>query len=61
MHILYFRDILNNGLSKLSILPDSDKYDCVLCSHVSDLDWDGTNEILLGTYGQVKLIMYAVL
>ena len=54
--LYFFRDILNNGLSKLSILPDSDQYDCVVCSYVSDVDWDGTNEILLGTYGQELLV-----
>ncbi|XP_028397705.1 KICSTOR complex protein kaptin-like [Dendronephthya gigantea] len=52
-----YEDVLNNGLSKLSILPDSDKYDCVVCSHISDVDWDGNNEILLGTFGQ-ELMVY---
>ncbi|XP_046853474.1 KICSTOR complex protein kaptin-like isoform X3 [Xenia sp. Carnegie-2017] len=47
-----YEDVINNGLNKFIILPDSDQYDCVLCSHVNDLTWSGTNEILLGTYGQ---------
>ena len=37
------------------ILPDSDMYDSVLCTTVADLDFDGENEILLGTYGQVSI------
>ncbi|CAG8467466.1 2432_t:CDS:10 [Diversispora eburnea] len=29
---------------------------CVLCSHVMDVDWDGRNEIIIGTYGREMLI-----
>lgn len=34
-------------------LPDSDDFDCVTCTCIADVDWDGSNEIILGTYGQV--------
>ena len=35
-------------------LPDSDDFDCVTCTCIADVDWDGSNEIILGTYGQVN-------
>ena len=35
------------------VLADSDRYDCAVCCLVADIDFDGQNEILLGTYGQV--------
>ena len=37
----------------MAALPQSDHYDSVTCSLVADIDLDGENEILLGTYGQV--------
>ena len=45
--------MLNNGLSHQSILAGSASADSVLCSCVADVDFDGQNELLLGTYGQV--------
>lgn len=53
-----FRNILENGLDLTSqcILPNSDKFDCVTSGLISDIDMDGKNEILLGTYGQQLLI-----
>ena len=48
------RNVTLNGLSSMVTLPDSDDYDCVVCSCVADVDWDGVNEIILGTYGQVQ-------
>ena len=36
-------------------LPDSDDFDCVTCTCIADVDWDGRNEIILGTYGQVHI------
>lgn len=46
---------MENGLNLSSqfILPNSDKFDCVTCGLISDIDMDGRNEILLGSYGQV--------
>ena len=37
-------------------LPDSDDFDCVTCTCIADVDWDGSNEIILGTYGQVFVL-----
>lgn len=58
----YFRHILNDGLDLASqfSLPDSDKFDCVTCGHISDIDMDGKNEILLGTYGQVSFLFFKI-
>jgi len=37
----------------MNILNQSDQFDSVTCSCVADIDFDGRNEIVLGTYGQV--------
>lgn len=47
------RDIINQGFTNMVTLPDSDDFDCVTCTCIADVDWDGRNEIILGTYGQV--------
>ncbi|NXT54474.1 KPTN protein, partial [Pluvianellus socialis] len=52
-----YRDVLSEGLGSQLILPASDQYDSVLCALVSDVDFDGAAEILLGTYGQ-ELLCY---
>ncbi|NXV97048.1 KPTN protein, partial [Calonectris borealis] len=52
-----YRDVLTNGLSDQLVLPASDQYDSVLCALVTDVDFDGAREILLGTYGQ-ELLCY---
>ncbi|XP_060711950.1 KICSTOR complex protein kaptin isoform X2 [Hemiscyllium ocellatum] len=52
-----YRDVLKNGLSDQAILPESDQFDSVLCALVTDVDFDGVKEILLGTYGQ-ELLCY---
>ena len=44
------------GLSTPVLLPQSDSHDSILCSHVADIDFDGRNEIILGTYGQTLLV-----
>lgn len=36
-------------------LPESDGFDSVTCACIADVDWDGCDEIILGTYGQVRL------
>lgn len=38
------------------ILNGSESSDCILCSCIADINMDGQNEILLGTYGQEVLI-----
>ncbi|XP_022251531.1 KICSTOR complex protein kaptin-like isoform X2 [Limulus polyphemus] len=45
-----------NDLTQQLILPESDYYDCVTCGIVADINMDGKNEILLGTYGQELLV-----
>ncbi|GAB0201897.1 KICSTOR complex protein kaptin [Grus japonensis] len=52
-----YRDVLTRGLTDQVILPASDQYDSVLCALVTDVDFDGVREILLGTYGQ-ELLCY---
>ncbi|CAB5192498.1 unnamed protein product [Rhizophagus irregularis] len=37
-------------------LRECSQHDSVLCSHIMDIDWDGKNEILIGTYGRELLI-----
>lgn len=54
------RDILNNGMNEDIILNGSETSDCILCSCVADINMDGQNEILLGTYGQEVLIFYFI-
>ena len=49
------RSVLEKGFGDGILPPDSDKYDCGMCVHASDIDFDGENELLLGTYGQVRV------
>ncbi|GBN57436.1 KICSTOR complex protein kaptin [Araneus ventricosus] len=53
-----YRDILKHGLElkNQELLPESSMYDCVVCSLIADIDMDGKNEVLLGTYGQELLV-----
>ncbi|CAL7951687.1 unnamed protein product [Xylocopa violacea] len=51
-----FMDILNNGMHEDIILNGSETSDCILCSCIADINMDGQNEILLGTYAQEVLI-----
>ena len=50
---LIHRNIINEGFTNMVTLPDSDDFDCVTCTCIADVDWDGRNEVILGTYGQV--------
>ncbi len=45
---------MDNGFSDPSVLPGSDLFDSVLCVTVGDVDFDGQNEVIIGTYGQVS-------
>lgn len=51
--VLSCRNVVDRGLVDTLILPDSDAYDTVTCALVTDIDFDGIQEIILGTYGQV--------
>lgn len=44
---------MEEGFSKPLVLPNSHKHDSVLCVELADVDWDGQNEIVLGTFGKV--------
>lgn len=48
------RDIKKNGLEDQIVLKSSYNYDSVLCGCIADVDFDGLNEIILGTFGQVS-------
>uniref|UniRef100_A0A8C0ILF0 Kaptin, actin binding protein n=1 Tax=Chelonoidis abingdonii TaxID=106734 RepID=A0A8C0ILF0_CHEAB len=50
------RDVLTHGLADQLTLPASDQHDSVLCALVTDVDFDGAPEILLGTYGQLVCV-----
>ncbi|XP_039428362.1 LOW QUALITY PROTEIN: KICSTOR complex protein kaptin [Corvus cornix cornix] len=49
--------ILRRGLAEPLELPGSSGSDAVVCAKVTDVDFDGAAEILLGTYGQ-ELLCY---
>ncbi|XP_043249546.1 KICSTOR complex protein kaptin-like [Colletes gigas] len=55
-YAVVFMDILNNGMEEDIRLNVSETSDCILCSCIADINMDGQNEILLGTYGQEILI-----
>ncbi|XP_076231442.1 KICSTOR complex protein kaptin [Calliopsis andreniformis] len=55
-YAIVFMDILNNGMEEDIRLNGSESSDCILCSCIADINMDGQNEILLGTYGQEVLI-----
>ena len=48
-----FRNVTEQGLTELVVLPESDSYDSALCCLAADIDFDGQSEVLIGTYGQV--------
>ena len=45
--------MLEDGFRRPLALPDSHKHDSVLCIELADVDWDGQQEIVLGTFGKV--------
>ncbi|XP_072767675.1 KICSTOR complex protein kaptin [Anoplolepis gracilipes] len=51
-----FENILEYGMKQDVILSGSESSDCILCCCIADINMDGQNEILLGTYGQEVLI-----
>lgn len=53
-----FRNILYNGFSEPCSLQYSGQHDSVLCGLAADIDFDGNNEILLGTYGQASYVLH---
>ncbi|XP_057333517.1 KICSTOR complex protein kaptin-like isoform X2 [Microplitis mediator] len=53
---IVFTDILRYGMKKEVVLQTGDNTDCILSSCVADINMDGNNEILLGTYSHEILI-----
>ncbi|XP_066587970.1 KICSTOR complex protein kaptin-like isoform X2 [Prorops nasuta] len=53
---MVFMDVLHQGINENIPLNGSESSDCILCSCAADINMDGYNEILLGTYGQELLI-----
>lgn len=51
-----YRDVLGKGQNAYAMLPASDQFDTVVCGCVADIDMDGENEVILGTYGQEVLV-----
>lgn len=54
--IFLLRNVLANNLSDPVVLTGTDAEDCITCSCVCDIDLDGKNEILLGTFGKMCFI-----
>ena len=51
-----FYDLETEGLSKSKALPSSDEFDVATCCTLADIDFDGNQEILIGTYGELVLV-----
>ena len=57
LFVLILRNVTTQGFTNMVTLPESDEFDCVTCTCIADVNWDGNNEILLGTYGQVRFVL----
>jgi len=55
-YAIVYNAITKNGLEKPEQLERSDIFDSVLSCEVTDIDWDGCNEILITTFSQELLI-----
>ena len=53
MYILISSNVEENGLLRCHALHKATEYDSILCAEVADIDWDGKNELILGTFGKV--------
>ncbi|XP_032680752.1 KICSTOR complex protein kaptin-like isoform X2 [Odontomachus brunneus] len=58
-HAIIFEDILKHGMKQDVILSGTELSDCILCCCIADINMDGENEILLGTYNQ-EVLIYAL-
>lgn len=52
----YCRDILTNGLKKCTALPRPDMTSVYTSLDITDVDFDGHKEILIGTSAEVTII-----
>ena len=51
-----YRNVQQDGMNRKKLLPGTGEIDISLATFIGDLDFDGYNEIVLGTYGKVFLI-----
>ncbi|KAF9300869.1 hypothetical protein BGZ74_007407 [Mortierella antarctica] len=51
-----YSDIDTHGLLKRTDLAECSYHDSILAAHVMDADWDGHNELLIGTYGRQLMV-----
>ena len=56
-----FSNVLEQGLDDFAILPGSHEHDVQTCACITDLDFDGKDEIVIGTYGEVMLVYKSVI
>lgn len=56
-YALLFKNVFEEGLNDSSTLPESDKYDSILCCSIIYNVLTGRNTILIGTYGK-KILAY---
>ncbi|CAF4517106.1 unnamed protein product [Rotaria sp. Silwood1] len=54
--VIYRRNVSVNGLIDPIVLSGTDSQDCITSSCICDIDLDGKNEILLGTFGKACFI-----
>ena len=47
-------NVAENGLLRCHALYKATEYDSILCAEVADIDLDGQNELILGTFGKVS-------
>ena len=48
-----YRNVQQDGMNRKKLLPGTGEIDISLATFIGDLDFDGYNEIVLGTYGKV--------
>ncbi|KAF9145739.1 hypothetical protein BGX30_007051 [Mortierella sp. GBA39] len=51
-----YSDICKHGLSRRADLAECSYHDSILAAHAMDADWDGQNEVLIGTYGRQLMV-----
>ena len=51
-----FKNVIDHGLENSALLPLSDEFDVPTCCALADIDFDGRQEILIGTYGEELLV-----
>eukprot|EP00743_Colponemidia_sp_Colp-15_P009589 GILK01010488.1.p1 GENE.GILK01010488.1~~GILK01010488.1.p1 ORF type:complete len:481 (+),score=73.82 GILK01010488.1:202-1443(+) len=55
-----YSNIMETALDTPCVLPESSHFDSVLCGHTVDLDFDGSAEVLVGTYSNNLLVYKAI-